>query len=76
MKTLWRKNQENPSDPISHAWAPLNYHTYFKKQRGNLYGSGTITCKTTISSPRVYNRVKKNKGGTGVVEDSIRNHHI
>jgi hypothetical protein len=23
MRTLWRKNQENPSDRISHAWAPL-----------------------------------------------------
>ncbi len=23
MKTLWRKNQENSSDRISHAWAPL-----------------------------------------------------
>jgi hypothetical protein len=23
MKTLWCKNQENPSDRISHAWAPL-----------------------------------------------------
>jgi hypothetical protein len=25
MKTLWRENQENSSDRISHAWAPLNY---------------------------------------------------
>jgi hypothetical protein len=25
MKTLWRKNQENSSDRISHAWAPLMY---------------------------------------------------
>jgi hypothetical protein len=25
MKTLWCKNQENPSDRISHAWAPLNF---------------------------------------------------
>ncbi len=23
MKTLWCKNQKNPSDGISHAWAPL-----------------------------------------------------
>ncbi len=23
MKTLWCKNQENPNDGISHAWAPL-----------------------------------------------------
>jgi hypothetical protein len=23
MKTLWCKNQENPSDRISHAWAPF-----------------------------------------------------
>jgi hypothetical protein len=26
MKTLWCKNQENPSDRISHAWAPLTGH--------------------------------------------------
>ncbi len=25
MKTLWRKNQENSSDRISHAWAPLRW---------------------------------------------------
>ena len=25
MKTEWCENQENPSDRISHAWAPLNY---------------------------------------------------
>ncbi len=25
MKTLWCKNEENPSDRISHAWAPLNF---------------------------------------------------
>ncbi len=24
MKTLWCKNLENPSNRISHAWAPLN----------------------------------------------------
>jgi hypothetical protein len=24
MKTLWCKNQENPSDRISHTWAPLS----------------------------------------------------
>ncbi len=24
MKTLWCKNQENPCDRISHAWAPLS----------------------------------------------------
>ncbi len=41
----------------------LNYHTYVKKQAENLYGWGTITCKTTITKPRVYNRVKT----TGVV---------
>ncbi len=27
MRTLWCKNQENPSDRISHAWAPLNVST-------------------------------------------------
>ncbi len=27
MKTLWCKNQENSSDRISHAWAPLNSNT-------------------------------------------------
>ena len=31
MKTLWRKNQENSSDRISHAWAPLNYGNNEKK---------------------------------------------
>ncbi len=25
MKTLWCKNQENPCDRISHAWAPLKH---------------------------------------------------
>jgi hypothetical protein len=24
MKTLWCKNKKNPSDRISHAWAPLS----------------------------------------------------
>jgi hypothetical protein len=24
MKTLWCKNQENPRDRLSHAWAPLS----------------------------------------------------
>jgi hypothetical protein len=24
MKTLWCKNQKNPSDRLSHAWAPLS----------------------------------------------------
>jgi hypothetical protein len=27
MKTLWRKNQENSTDRISHAWAPLKNHS-------------------------------------------------
>jgi hypothetical protein len=27
MKTLWCKNHENPSDRISHAWAPLSRST-------------------------------------------------
>ncbi len=30
-----------------------------KSKRGNLYGWGTITCKTTIPTPRVKNRVKR-----------------
>ncbi len=33
MTTLWCKNQENPSDRISHAWAPLRCqaaHSIFK----------------------------------------------
>jgi hypothetical protein len=33
MKTLCCKNQENPSDRISHAWAPLRE----AKKRGKLY---------------------------------------
>ncbi len=28
MKTLWCKNEENPSDRISHAWAPLRRRMY------------------------------------------------
>jgi hypothetical protein len=28
MKTLWCKNQENPSDRISHAWAPLSQNVH------------------------------------------------
>jgi hypothetical protein len=34
MKTLWCKNQENPSDRISHAWAPLrlSVHQFYKKK--------------------------------------------
>jgi hypothetical protein len=42
MKTLWCKNQENPSDGISHAWAPLKLaksanisKTFFKISFGN-----------------------------------------
>jgi hypothetical protein len=31
----------------------VNYHTFVKKQGENLYGWETITCKTTISKPRV-----------------------
>jgi hypothetical protein len=31
----------------------VNYHTYVKKQRENMYGKGTITCKTTIPKPPV-----------------------
>ncbi len=45
MKALWCKNQENPSDRISHAWAPLSafslllcqrlflFHQYIAKER-------------------------------------------
>jgi hypothetical protein len=29
MKTLWCKNQENPSNRISHAWAPLSEEECF-----------------------------------------------
>ncbi len=39
MKTLWRKNQENPSDRISHAWAMgtfkstgSDFHRYYATQ--------------------------------------------
>ncbi len=45
-----------PSPPSS-IWKStlvwLNYHTYVKNQRENLYGRGTITCETTIPKPRV-----------------------
>jgi hypothetical protein len=36
----------------------LILHTCVKKQRENLYGWGTVTCKTTILKPRVWNSVK------------------
>jgi hypothetical protein len=35
MKTLWCKNQENPSDRISHAWAPLNKSEHMGKKFGS-----------------------------------------
>ncbi len=34
MKTLWRKNQENSNDRISHAWAPLRGLQYWKPVLG------------------------------------------
>jgi hypothetical protein len=33
MKTLWWKNQENPSDRISHAWAPLTNDASMEDKR-------------------------------------------
>ena len=48
MKTLWCKNQENPSDRISHAWAPLKYESpsYFSiaNYAVNLDSCGDIHC--------------------------------
>jgi len=42
MKTLWCKNQENPSDRISHAWAPLKVVT---NEKGEAVGDVlTIIC--------------------------------
>ncbi len=35
----------------------LSIHTYEKKQRGNLYGWGAITSKTTILKPRVDSKI-------------------
>ena len=45
MKTLWCKNQENPSDRISHAWAPLNLqgrHVKGTENSCNLLVKGTV----------------------------------
>jgi hypothetical protein len=37
MKTLWRKNQKNSCDRISHAWAPLNSRRSICLQFSNAY---------------------------------------
>jgi hypothetical protein len=42
-----------PSPTFGRELVWLNYHTYVKKQRENLYGKGTITYKTTIPKPPV-----------------------
>ncbi len=49
MKTLWCKNQENPSDRISHAWAPLSTEVdkYGQVERGSAVG---ICMPTLIGS--------------------------
>jgi hypothetical protein len=51
MKTLWCKNQENPSDRISHTWAPLTQGRPLQKQNLSLQGKimqvDTIPAQTT-----------------------------
>ncbi len=60
MKTLWRKNQENSSDRISHAWAPLNGVWHSKKSilfRGQINNSSmfrTITYKLLFKILKIY----------------------
>jgi hypothetical protein len=44
MKTLWCKNQENPSDRISHAWAPLNFNFAPKGLYSSFSKKGQIRC--------------------------------
>ncbi len=63
MRTLWCKNQENPSDRISHAWAPLMYASvpYLHDQHvlkgtfqiWNFYAYTEHTCKKLMLMLRV-----------------------
>ncbi len=47
MKTLWCKNQKNPSDRISHAWAPLTSRKHSKSKQ--IMSTNTIQFKGTVS---------------------------
>jgi hypothetical protein len=53
MKTLWCKNQDNPSDRISHAWAPLKgqCHEMDTVHYAVLFVTSTLhKCRTMIGS--------------------------
>jgi hypothetical protein len=50
MKTLWCKNQENPSDRISHTWAPLTVLNFNKE---------LITPKNMLHADSTYKSVKR-----------------
>ena len=58
MKTLWCKNQENPSDQISHAWAPLSCSVgprrHAKKGKNNIFYSFMHSWRACKSFAEVY----------------------
>jgi hypothetical protein len=53
MKTLWCKNQENPIDRISHAWAPLrgNDPPIICKKKNFLFLSSVLSSKDDFLTP-------------------------
>jgi hypothetical protein len=51
MKTLWCKNQTNPSDRISHAWALLRFlrfYTFSLAKNSGIYTKFTIPRKQRV----------------------------
>ncbi len=58
MKTLWCKNQENPSDRISHARAPLSGKAAFNSRKRTMNSAPADPCtfrlRNRYSSPRCY----------------------
>jgi hypothetical protein len=61
MKTLWCKNQENPSDRISHAWAPLNGH-HHERSIKTFYSVGAITMTRCTSTDISTNKSLRKTG--------------
>jgi hypothetical protein len=50
MRTLWFKNQENPSDRISHAWAPLSAQW----QITGLDGAESLKCSHRMGDGQIF----------------------
>jgi len=60
MKTLWCKNQGNPSDRISHTWAPLKslisfLAHVFKTPFSPSFPTPVISCTVFICHPHAFN---------------------